>query len=124
MHLTLTELLVCPRCGPPFGLVLLADRVENRRVLEGWLGCANCRERYPVAGGFADLRTGPGPAEAAIAPAADANAALRWAALAGITEGPAFLLLLGASTSIAAGIAELVPRLEVVTLDSGMHAWE
>ncbi len=56
MHILLTDVLTCPNCGPEFGLILLADRVEDRRVLEGTLGCANCRERYGIVEGFADLR--------------------------------------------------------------------
>ena len=59
MHLLLTDRLTCPRCGPEFGLVLLADRLEDRRVLEGALGCPNCRDRYPVRDGFGDLRPPP-----------------------------------------------------------------
>lgn len=58
MHIILTDVLTCPRCGPEFGLVILADRIEDRRVIDGWLGCANCREQYPVRGGVADLRWG------------------------------------------------------------------
>ena len=56
MHILVTDRLACSRCGPAFGLVLLADRLENRRVLSGHLGCANCRERYPIIEGFGDLR--------------------------------------------------------------------
>lgn len=56
MFLPLTDLLTCPRCGPESGLILLADRIEDRRVLEGALGCPRCQERYPVRAGFADLR--------------------------------------------------------------------
>ncbi|HWK89996.1 MAG TPA: Trm112 family protein, partial [Longimicrobium sp.] len=56
MHILLTDLLTCPRCGPEHGLVLLADRIEERRVVRGRLGCPNCRETYPVAGTVADLR--------------------------------------------------------------------
>ena len=59
MHILLTDRLACPRCGPEFGLVLLAHEVRDRRVLEGDLGCPNCREAYPVREGFADLRPPP-----------------------------------------------------------------
>ena len=38
MHILLTDLLFCPRCGPQHGLILLANRLEERRVLDGWLG--------------------------------------------------------------------------------------
>ena len=56
MHIVLTDVLTCPRCGPSFPLILLANRVENRRVLDGVLGCANCREKYPVQDGLGKLR--------------------------------------------------------------------
>lgn len=59
MHLVLTDRLTCPRCGPQFGLILLAERLEDRRVLDGALGCPNCRDRYPITGGFGDLRPAP-----------------------------------------------------------------
>ena len=59
MNVTLTDHLVCPRCGPPFGLVLLARDVRERRVLEGEFGCPNCRDRFPVEKGFGDLRPPP-----------------------------------------------------------------
>jgi uncharacterized protein YbaR (Trm112 family)/SAM-dependent methyltransferase len=56
VHLLLTDRVTCPRCGPRFGLILLAERVVDRRVLEGHLGCPNCREHYPVRKGYGDLR--------------------------------------------------------------------
>ena len=59
MNIGLVDHLVCPRCGPPFGLVLLAHEVRDRRVSEGEFGCPNCRDRFPVEGGFADLRPPP-----------------------------------------------------------------
>ena len=59
MNTTLVDHLVCPRCGPPNGLLLLAHEVRDRRVLEGEFGCPNCRDRFPVAGGFGDLRPPP-----------------------------------------------------------------
>lgn len=59
MNVTLTDHLVCPRCGPPFGLILLAHKVRDRRVQRGEFGCANCRDRFPVEDGFGDLRPPP-----------------------------------------------------------------
>jgi uncharacterized protein YbaR (Trm112 family) len=55
MDLLLSDLLTCPRCGPDHGLVLLPDVVQDRRVESGVLGCPNCRERFPIAGGVAEL---------------------------------------------------------------------
>lgn len=118
MHLVLTDVLTCPRCGPEFGLIVRADRLESRRVLEGALGCLNCREEYPVHAGAADLRiaAGGGADEPAVPPSGDEEAAFRLAALLGITEGPGLALLLGPDAALAAGLARIVPHLEVVTV--------
>lgn len=121
MHILLTDILSCPRCGPEFGLILLADRIEARRVLDGTLGCANCRSKYPIQEGVADLRiegsaaTEPGTetaAEPAETPSPDA--ALRWAALLGVTEGPAYLLIAGPAAALAGEIASLIEHIEVI----------
>jgi uncharacterized protein YbaR (Trm112 family) len=122
MHIALTDLLTCPRCGPEFGLILLADRLEARRVYEGVLGCMNCRERYPVRGGCADLRP---LTEAAAVPGTGTGTgtgteALQIAALLGIREGPAMALVAGPEARWAAEVAAIVPELEVVALDAGL----
>lgn len=69
MNTALVDHLACPRCGPSFGLVLLAKdvrdpgaddpRARGRVVRRGELGCPNCREAYPVEEGCADLRPPP-----------------------------------------------------------------
>jgi uncharacterized protein YbaR (Trm112 family) len=59
VQLLLTDRLSCPRCGPAFGLILLADRLTERRVHQGALGCPNCRDSFPIVDGFADLRSPP-----------------------------------------------------------------
>ncbi len=121
MHLLLTDRLLCPRCGPPFGLVLIADEIRNRRVITGELGCANCRERFPIRGGFGDLRAPPRdplpapPAEGEWT--ADREEALRLAALMGVTEGPGTLLIAGPAARQAKAVSELVGGVEVVGVD-------
>lgn len=115
MHILLTDILRCPRCGPEFGLVLLADRVEERRVSAGRLGCANCREMYPVRAGELDLRV-PG---AAVVPAADGvpaapDDAVRLAALLGLTEAWGSVAVAGVGADLANALAILVPGVEVV----------
>jgi uncharacterized protein YbaR (Trm112 family) len=148
VYILLTDHLRCPRCGPEHGLVLLGERIEARRVLEGVLGCPNCRERYPVRGGWADLRgpvarsTGAEGREAAAVPASHQPAGvevgpragagrgvgadlqesvLRLAAQLGVREGPAFVLVSGVAIELAAGVAGLVPGLEVVTVGAGLE---
>ena len=118
MHLLLTDRLSCPRCGPRFGLVLLTERVMDRRVLAGSLGCPNCRDRFPVTAGFADLRIPPrGPLHPETPPPEPGQAeALRLAALLGVSEGPAHVALVGAVAAHAAALAALVAGLEAVAV--------
>ena len=113
MFLVLTDALACPRCGPDYGLVVLSERMVDRRILEGRLGCPNCETSYPVKSGVADLRTGAGAAY----PRAPATpAAMELAALMGVTNGPGFALLVGGSAQEGAELAAIVPGLEWITL--------
>ena len=154
MHILLTDALTCPRCGPEFGLIVLADRTHERRVQSGSLGCANCREKYPVRHAVADLRLvrdpAPSPPSAAPRPAgspdsvdaavsadaaasadpldaadaidsadsvdggADPEAAVRLAALMGLTGQGGMALVAGPGARHAAAVAALVPGLEVI----------
>jgi uncharacterized protein YbaR (Trm112 family) len=119
MYILLTDILTCPRCGPEFGLVLLADRVEERRVLEGRLGCANCREGYRIHDGAADLRTSASyPASAGEAgTVGDAQeGAVRIAALLGLAEAAGTVLVAGPGAVLAPEVSALVPGVEVVAL--------
>ena len=113
MHILLTDITTCPRCGPAFGLVLLVDEVRERRVSRGWLACPNCRERYPIRAGVADLRQG---AEAEWGAAPAEAAVQRLVALAGVTTGPGYLLVAGPGAAHAAAIAGWVPDVELVTV--------
>jgi len=127
MHLLLTDRLACPRCGPAFGLILLADRMQDRRVLEGALGCPNCRERYPVEGGIADLRPpprGPLPWAPASSGGLEPGDTVRVAAMLGITEGPAHVLAGGDALHHAPALSRLVPELEVIVVEPAAMAWE
>jgi uncharacterized protein YbaR (Trm112 family) len=117
MLILLTDLLACPRCGPEFGLVVLADRLAERRVLEGALGCPNCREAYPVRGAVADLRLPAGGGGGVPdAEEGDPEAAVRLAALMGLAGVAGMALVAGPGVRHAAAVAELVPELEVVAV--------
>ncbi len=128
MHILLTDILGCPRCGPAFGLVLQADRIEDRRVVKGVLGCANCRHTYPVSAGLADLRATPDEPPLEVAPPdqpADAGErALRLAALLGITAGGGSVLLVGGDEELALGVSGLLSGVEVVAALSGAEGRE
>lgn len=126
MHLLLTDRLTCPRCGPPFGLILRADRMESRLVLDGVLGCPNCRDAFPVVGGFADLRApprdelGPGLAGGGDEPAERAQ---RLVALLGIVGGPGTVALVGEPAALAPEVAAALPEVQVVAVDPDVRHW-
>lgn len=115
MHLVLTDLLTCPRCGPGFGLILLANRIEERRVLDGLLGCANCREQYRVRNGAGDFG-GPAALPSGEAPA---EAVFRLGALLGVTSGPGFVLVAGPATAYARALTDLLEDIEVIAVPYG-----
>ncbi len=125
MHLLVTDRLACPRCGPEFGLILLADELKERRVLQGALGCANCRERYPVDDGFGDLRPSPRtpqPREG-LELGDDPEGALRLAALLGVREGPGLLFLSGSRVRHASRLAAMIEGIEVAAMHPDLR-WE
>lgn len=136
MNVTLTDHLVCPRCGPPFGLVLLARDVRDRRVYEGEFGCPNCRDRFPVEAGFGDLRppprgvgggvaegdeeSGVGGSEGDLRGVGDRQtAALRLAAALGVTGRPGLVVVADGHRDEAPALAELVRGIEVVVVGWG-----
>jgi len=126
VDLLLTDRLACPRCGPEFGLILLADRLEDRRVHEGGLGCANCRDSYPVRGGVGDLRPAPrGPLPDVEGNASEGGpSAVEIGGLLGIMRGPGHILLAGALANHARALADLIEEIEVVAARSGREAGE
>jgi len=126
VHILLTDRLICPRCGPGFGLILIADRLENRRVIDGSLGCPNCRDRFPVEGGFGDLRPPPRSTRddaPDIEPPASPSA-MEVAALLGLTDGPGNVALIGDLAGHATALAGLVPGVEFIGIAPGLRGWE
>lgn len=74
MFLELSDILVCPRCRPAQGLVVMVEELENEYVTAGALGCPECEARFPVRRGlilFGPARERRRPAgEAAVPPGA------------------------------------------------------
>jgi len=107
MFIELVDSLRCPRPHEDAWLVLGADRMGGRNVMDGVLGCPVCDARFPIANGIADLRTGaPGPApDAAPSPVApDAEQAMRLAAFLNLGDARGYAVLAGQWTAQAAGV--------------------
>jgi uncharacterized protein YbaR (Trm112 family) len=117
MHILLTDVASCPHCGPAHGLIVMSQRTESRRVLEGVLGCPNCRRTYPIRAGRVDFAEGAAADDEG--GSADPSEAVRYAALAGVTEGPAWLLLAGPAAVHAPAIAAMLEGVEIIAAGYG-----
>ncbi len=118
MFFELTDYLACPRCGPAFGLVLLVEEVDGRRVRSGWLGCPNCRHDYPVREGVADLRLDPHADPGKPGRFKDAELALKIVALSGMGEDSGCLMVDERLAHSAAEVAALAHQLEVIAVSA------
>lgn len=121
MHVSLTDVLTCPRCGPGHGLILLPDEVRERRVVSGFLGCADCRERYLVREGVADLSAGAEaakPTEPSTPTSGAPVEAVRLAGLLGLADAQGVVLLIGPAEEAAAELRGVVEGVEVVVAGS------
>lgn len=115
MHIELTELLCCPRCGPPHGLIAFVDRIEDRRILDGRLDCPICETRHPVRGGIVYLEAeGDVAADPSTVPPPDPDEAAIAAALLGPPEDAEILLLVGGAARLGPALADLRPDAAVV----------
>jgi uncharacterized protein YbaR (Trm112 family) len=126
MHLSLSDLLTCPRCGADHGLVLMPEVVRERYVESGVLGCPNCRERYAITDGIAELRI---PGEDAEAKAAadeswgegwdEAEWAVRLGGLLGLDGTKGVVLVAGPAVVGTGRLRGLVEGVEVVEVKAG-----
>jgi uncharacterized protein YbaR (Trm112 family) len=114
LFIELSEALVCPACGPPQGLVVVVDRLDGRRVIDGFLGCPICEARFPIRTGIVDLAH---PTDAVPPLELDPEqTAVMIAALFDIRDGDGYILLDEALGPVAAGVAEMTGGCEVIAL--------
>lgn len=59
MFIELVEVLRCVGDHAAIGLVAQIDRLQDRHIVEGALGCPACGARYPVTAAVADFRRQP-----------------------------------------------------------------
>ena len=125
MHILVTDLLACPRCGPEFGLILRADELVARRVITGRLACANCRTQYPVRRGFADLRFPPsGSGSPEPLEAENPREALRLGALLGEGAGGRPVALVGGVAGQAGPLGGWMEGVELLAVHADLSGAE
>ena len=122
MLLELSEVLACPRCGPPQVMVAVVHESVGYRVTSGFLGCPTCDSRFPIEESTVHLqRQEPGEQPEASAPSpvslTDESAMLIGAVL-DLEQGSGHVLLGPELSEVADAVAALAERWEVVSLCS------
>ncbi|MGH7578751.1 MAG: hypothetical protein ACREM9_01160 [Gemmatimonadales bacterium] len=112
MFLELTDHLRCPADHPEGYLVLLPDRMEDRSVREGRLGCPACGRTYQVADGVLDLGGDPEPPAGTTVITPEALTAL-----VGLTGPGGYLVLTGRPASAWREVAERNPGVALVAVN-------
>lgn len=118
MYIELSEVLVCPDCGPDANLVLMVDRREGRRVLSGTLACSRCDARYSVRQGV--IRLGePEPGSPSAGPADAGDVATEVAALLELHRRAGVVVLGPGLAPVARRVAALAERADVLLVTPG-----
>lgn len=134
MHIDLIELFRCPRPHEESWLVASFDRMSERHVVEGRLGCPVCRAEFPIERGvlrfdrMKEAAGGPAaPDGAPVASMAGADStrpdgagedeSLRLAALLGLMDAGGVVILSGSWGRYAARIAPMTEDIHLVLHD-------
>lgn len=124
MHIELTEMLRCPEPHAAAVLVMSTGEMLGRMVRSGVMGCPVCRREYPIRNGVVEF-SGPSPLQRGGAAPSRA---------AGGTPGPAvdpqtlqalldlggpggYVVLVGAATRHAVGLAGLMGGIHFVGIN-------
>ena len=132
MFIELAEALDCPECQGEVGLVAFVRDLQDRRVVEGHLGCPQCGVEYAIRGGAIDLGRDRGessdsrrPAPATAGDPCPQERAMQVAALLGVQErADARMLLDEGLAACAEPVAGWGERVEVLALVSDPAATE
>jgi uncharacterized protein YbaR (Trm112 family) len=114
MFIELTDHLRCPADHEESYLVLLPDRMEDRSVREGRLGCPMCGRTYTLSDGVLDLG-GAVPDS----PAATLLGPEPLTALVGLSGPGGYLVLVGPPAAGWREVAELNPGVGLVAVNPG-----
>jgi len=122
MLLELSEVLACPRCGPPQVMVAVVHESVGHRVTQGFLGCPTCDSRFPIeerAVHLQEQKSGEQPeAPSSSGGPLAAESAMLIGAVLDLAQGSGYALLGPELSEMADAIASLAERWEVVSLGS------
>jgi uncharacterized protein YbaR (Trm112 family) len=114
MFIELTDHLRCPADHEESYLVLLPDRMEDRSVREGRLGCPVCGRTYALVEGVLDLG-----GEVPQPPPATLLEPEPLTALVGLSGPGGYLVLVGTPAARWREVAELNPGVGLVAVNPG-----
>jgi uncharacterized protein YbaR (Trm112 family) len=114
MFIELTDHLRCPADHEESYLVLLPDRMEDRSVREGRLGCPVCGRTYSLAEGVLDLG-----GDVLQAPASTLLEPEALTALVGLGGPGGYLVLVGRPAARWREVAKLNPGVGLVAVNPG-----
>lgn len=121
MFIELVDVLRCPAAHPDGHLVAAPTRMAARRIVDGLLGCPECKRRYTVTNGVLQMCEAPAVHEPSdSAPAAAAATALHLAAWLALTEPGGFVVVTGGWANHATELAALA-GVHVIALDPVMN---
>jgi hypothetical protein len=100
--------------------VARTDRLEARHIVEGVLGCPSCGAEYAVRDGVVRFGTDRRMPDDELVPIPDA--AVRAAALLGLTTPGGLAVLAGAWAEAAVDVAALADGVHVLALNAATHA--
>jgi uncharacterized protein YbaR (Trm112 family) len=115
VFIELIDALRCPADHPSSILVAALDRVEDRNVIHGMLGCPVCRSEFQIRDGVLWMATNAMPAPATRARNPDEDA-LRLAASLDLRSETGFAILRGSWCALAEGVVGISPT-HLVLLD-------
>jgi uncharacterized protein YbaR (Trm112 family) len=116
MFIELVDHLRCPADHEEQYLVLLPDRIEDRSVRAGRLGCPACGRTFVLHDGVLDLGGGAVAVETDTALVPDALVPL-----AGLSGPGGYLVIVGPPGDQWRGVAELLPGVGLVAVNSGLE---
>lgn len=125
MFIELVDVLRCPTPHESTWLVAAFDRVEDRDVVEGMLGCPVCHAEFAIhdrAAWFTPRPADTGPVVDAMDDEAAQETAVRLGAFLDLTEPGGFVVLAGYPTPVAAALAEMVST-RVLLVNPPDHEW-
>lgn len=121
MFLELVDTLRCLEPHAETWLVATVDRREGRSIVDGRLGCPECRAEYPVRGGVADFTRGAAIAHPAARVPPDEASVMRAAALLDLRSEGGVILLGGRWAGLAPALASTFGVRALVVNAAGTH---